>query len=228
MSRGFRVARPGPTRRHLAATAGQIVLFWGTFLFVLPHQVHQLGAAMHEPTLAWPGRRWVAGALFAAASTLGLASAYCMAVHGRGTPLPLATARDFVVHGPYRWLRNPMALAGIAQGVAVGIWRGSPSVLAYAVAGGMLWHWVARPPEERDLRCRFGTPYVDYQATVPLWLPRFGGRAGDLTLAVALLLVAAACLVGPGPTSALAMAPLSLAALLLAAHLARRRLGPRN
>jgi protein-S-isoprenylcysteine O-methyltransferase Ste14 len=44
-----------------------------------------------------------------------------------------------VVAGPYRWVRNPMALASIAQGVAVGLILSSWLVVVYAVAGALLW-----------------------------------------------------------------------------------------
>jgi len=48
-----------------------------------------------------------------------------MAVLGNGTPLPAATARRLVIGGPYRFVRNPMAVAGLVQTVGVGLWTGS-------------------------------------------------------------------------------------------------------
>jgi protein-S-isoprenylcysteine O-methyltransferase Ste14 len=65
-----------------------------------------------------------------------------------------------------------MAVAGILQGIAVGVWLGSLGVLGYALAGAVLWHLVARPAEERDLLRRFGPAYEQYRAAVPLWWPR--------------------------------------------------------
>jgi protein-S-isoprenylcysteine O-methyltransferase Ste14 len=61
-----------------------------------------------------------------------------------------------VLAGPYRHVRNPMAVAGIAQGVAVALWLGSWAVLLYAVSGALLWHMAIRSAEERDLAERFG------------------------------------------------------------------------
>ncbi|MBK7951112.1 MAG: hypothetical protein IPK00_20700 [Deltaproteobacteria bacterium] len=61
--------------------------------------------------------------LFALCGSLGLASSATMAIHGRGTPIPLDYPRELVVLGPYRVLRNPMVVAGIGQGVAVGLLR---------------------------------------------------------------------------------------------------------
>jgi protein-S-isoprenylcysteine O-methyltransferase Ste14 len=94
-----------------------------------------------------------------------------LAVRGRGTPLPLVSTRHLVVSGPYRHVRNPMAIAGILQGIAVAMWLGSWLVLVYSALGAVVWHTLVRPAEERDLRARFGTAYTKYRDSVPLWLP---------------------------------------------------------
>ena len=169
---GFRRARPAPAGRNLAKTSVQIVLFWGTFLFVLPALVVAL-----ERSLGWPQfpsgvTRIAAVVLFAAASLLGLSSAIAMATTGQGTPLPYDAPRALVTGGPYAWIRNPMAAAGMAQGAAVALWYGSVAVLTYVVAGGVFWHAVVRPVEEVDLVQAFGEPYIRYRTRVPLWWPR--------------------------------------------------------
>lgn len=218
----FRVARPASTVHHVATTAVQIVAFWSTFLWFLPAAVQHLGERLGEPSFAWPSLRWLGPSLFALASALGLTSAWWMSTRGRGTPLPLATAREFVVSGPYRFVRNPMALAGIGQGVAVGLWRDSPLVVLYATAGGLLWHFVARPPEEADLVARFGEPYLAYRRRVAIWLPRlpsgFGlGLAGLLGLTGAGLVFAT-----EHPDARMARSALLAPLLLLVAELTRR------
>jgi protein-S-isoprenylcysteine O-methyltransferase Ste14 len=164
----FRIAKAGRPVRHLVLTAGQIVGFWGVFLGVLPALIARLDP-WRSPDV------WAAAAgwgLFAAASCLGLASAWIMARQGAGTPLPVAAPARLVVAGPYRWVRNPMALAGILQGLGVALALGSPLVAGYALAGAVAWHALARPDEEQDLTARFGESYRAYRARVPLWLPR--------------------------------------------------------
>ncbi|MGE3171017.1 MAG: isoprenylcysteine carboxylmethyltransferase family protein [Planctomycetota bacterium] len=165
----YRPAVVAGAGRNLLKTALQTAAFWGLFLFVLPAGLVALGDRAGLPR--WP-LPWCGGFLFAVAGGLGLWSGAVMAVRGRGTPLPMDTARELVRSGPYRWVRNPMALAGIAQGMGVALWTGSALVLAYALSGAVLWHTVARPGEERDLEQRFGDAYRRYRAAVPLWLPR--------------------------------------------------------
>ncbi|MCA9128049.1 MAG: isoprenylcysteine carboxylmethyltransferase family protein [Planctomycetales bacterium] len=96
---------------------------------------------------------------------------------GRGTPLPTASATNLVEAGPYRFLRNPMAAAGIGQGFFVGCWLGNPLVVIFALAGIPVWHCVVRPLEEADMLERYGDAYQRYRGRVPLWLPRSPSRA---------------------------------------------------
>ena len=100
-------------------------------------------------------------------------------------PLPLDTAREIVVAGPYRHVRNPMAIGGFGQGIGVAVWLGAPAVLAYVAVVMAIWQWIARPWEERDLEERFGDRYRRYRAAVPCWLPRLAPYndlpAGDVS-----------------------------------------------
>ncbi|MFD4422028.1 methyltransferase family protein [Agromyces sp. NPDC058484] len=177
----FRVADArAATSAHLAATAVQIVIFWGLFLGVLP-----LALTFFEQrwALAAPFPPFAAAAglvLLLAASALGLWSAASMSSKGAGTPLPTAMPNRLVVAGPYRFVRNPMAIAGITQGFAVGLILSSWLVVAYAIAGSLLWNFVVRPLEEADLEARFGDEFRRYRASVRCWWPRFtGASAGD-------------------------------------------------
>jgi protein-S-isoprenylcysteine O-methyltransferase Ste14 len=171
----FRRARPASTRWNLAKTAAQIVLFWGVFLFLLPPWVVVASSRLGVPTFPSDSFRVLAVVLFAGASALGLVSGFTMAVHGQGTPLPFDGPRRLVVSGPYTLVRNPMAIAGLVQGMAVALWHGSVAVSAYVIAGGILWHFVVRPREEEDLARTFGAAFVEYKSRVPLWLPRRPG-----------------------------------------------------
>ncbi|MBF4604969.1 methyltransferase family protein [Curtobacterium sp. VKM Ac-2884] len=174
----FRTADPGAaTSRHVVATTVQIIVFWGLFLGVFPVAI---AVAEHRWRLhpALPGpvvtALLVVGlVVLALASALGIASAAAMSTKGAGTPLPSASANRLVVAGPYRSVRNPMALAGITQGVAVGLLLGSWMVVVYALAGSIVWNCVVRPLEEADLEARFGDDFRRYAARVRCWVPRW-------------------------------------------------------
>lgn len=168
----FRQARPASRSWNLAKTALQIVLFWGTFLFVLPPLVVEFGTRLGVPVLVSPLLKNAGALLFVAASLLGLASAATMASLGDGTPLPLDSPRRLVTTGPYAWVRNPMAVAGLTQGFAVALWHGSIAVVIYVVIGGLIRNHVARPLEEQDLVRIFGREFTDYRDRVPIWIPR--------------------------------------------------------
>jgi protein-S-isoprenylcysteine O-methyltransferase Ste14 len=167
--------RPALPRRgsaaNLIATIGQIVLFWGFFLVVVPVAVRLLeqrwGLDVAVPWL-WP----VGVVLLALASALGLWSGFTMSVVGRGTPLPAAMPNRLVVAGPYRFIRNPMAVAGFVQGAAVGLLLSSWFVVAYGLLGALLWNYAIRPHEEADLERRFGDDFRRYRDAVRCWVPR--------------------------------------------------------
>jgi protein-S-isoprenylcysteine O-methyltransferase Ste14 len=169
----LRVAADGGSPlRHAAATAAQIVIFWGLFLGVAPAVIAG-SETRWRLSLDLPTAVPITGAVvFALASALGLWAAAAMSRHGRGTPLPSDTAQRLVIVGPYRFVRNPMALAGIVQGAAVGLVLSSWLVVAYAVCGSLMWNYAVRPHEEHDLEARFGESFRVYRRHVRCWWPR--------------------------------------------------------
>jgi len=175
---GFRPAEDRPRSRHLLQSLGQVVVFWGFFLVVLPAVLSwiEMRLRLEWPALDRPAVAWAGGLVFLLGSATGLWSMISMALVGEGTPLPAATARKLVVVGPYRFVRNPMAVAGAVQTVGVGLWLGSWSVLVAAGAGCLVWNSFIRPDEEADLRRRFGEPYIRYCAEVRCWIPRRARR----------------------------------------------------
>lgn len=163
-----------PTTLAIAMrTIAQAVVFWSVFLFLAPWLIVRAESATALGRFNFGGdlSRLLGVVLFAAGGTLGIASAACMVRLGRGTPLPLDPARKLVIVGPYRVVRNPMAIAGLAQAVGVGVFLGSLSVIVYAIVGGVVWDALVRPWEERDLARRFGAEYERYRESVRCWIP---------------------------------------------------------
>jgi protein-S-isoprenylcysteine O-methyltransferase Ste14 len=161
-----RVARP-------ASLQLQIVVMWLVFLFLTPVVLYRLEGRLGLERLRFTSRLWrgVGVSLFAAGGSLGLISAWFMVTRGEGTPLPADATRSLVIAGPYRYVRNPMAIGSFAQGVAVGLFLGSPLATAYALAGSVGWNYFVRPWEELDLERRFGAAYVAYKGSVRCWVP---------------------------------------------------------
>lgn len=168
----FCPARPAHWSYTYGKTLLHTILFWTLFLLLLPLALVALERTAGIPAFAFPTQGWSPWAAFAAFGGLGLLSSAFMVAYGEGTPLPVDCARRLVVVGPYRYVRNPMAIAGLGQAAAVGMLLGSPATVAYSVAGLVVWDQVVRPIEEEDLRRRFAAQFEHYRAHVACWRPR--------------------------------------------------------
>lgn len=168
----FRASTASRRSRIIVRTGVQTLFFWGLFLGVFPAVISWFESrwGLH---LEFPlGVRIGGAALLVAATALGVSSAVAMSTQGEGTPLPSEMARNLVIAGPYRFVRNPMAVAGIVQGIAVGLMLSSWLVVLYAVCGSLVWNTLVRPIEEADLTARFGPEYTAYERRVRCWVPR--------------------------------------------------------
>lgn len=166
----FRVANPSSFAWNYTKTLLQTVVMWTIFLVVGPILVAWIETKLGLPKLS--KFRTAGILLFILGGSLGLTSGYTMARIGHGTPLPMDTARNLVIAGPYRYVRNPMALAGTIQSFAVGVALGSPAIFVATIFSASLWNYWVRPSEEADLIERFGQPFIDYTNNVKCWLPR--------------------------------------------------------
>lgn len=89
-----------------------------------------------------------------------------------GTIAPWIPVADFIVTGPYRYMRNPM-LSGVnlvlaaesllLQSVPLLIW-----LIFFVCLNTVFFIW----REEPELEQRYGARYVRYKQAVPRWLPR--------------------------------------------------------
>jgi protein-S-isoprenylcysteine O-methyltransferase Ste14/predicted DCC family thiol-disulfide oxidoreductase YuxK len=180
-----REALPAPTAWNVAKTLLLTPPLWLLFFVVYPGVFYLLESAvgLEGWRFATPLWQTTGLVLFTAASLVHLVSNLVMAVHGEGTPLFLDGPRRLVVAGPYRHVRNPMALAGLTQCLAVGLWLGSPLVLLSFVLLVAFERLVIIPSEVADLENRFGEAYRHYRLRVPGWRVRLRGydpaREGD-------------------------------------------------
>lgn len=168
----FRVSKPAKTNWILTKTAIQIVVVWSLILFVFPYFIVRLEDKLGVSRFVFPFQKILSVVFFISISFVGLSGAYTMSRIGQGTPLPLDAARNLVIKGVYAFIRNPMAISGVGQGLAVGMFLGSPLVLIYALLGALIWQFIFRPLEEDDLLKRFGADYENYCRAVRCWIPR--------------------------------------------------------
>ncbi len=162
-----REARPASVAVNVGKTLLQIVAFWGFFLVVTPAAIMRFERFIGISSFANDALRLFGIGLFLILGAIGLYCGMIFAVLGSGTPLPLNTTTKLVIVGPYRYVRNPMALTGTFQGVAVGLYFGSPLTIVYSVAGMFAWNLLARRWEEENMARRFGEPYERYRAAIP-------------------------------------------------------------
>jgi protein-S-isoprenylcysteine O-methyltransferase Ste14 len=179
----FRVAAEAPGVRHLRRSLAQLVVFWMTFFVVVPLVLVTVEERLLLRSTALDSDllRWYGAAALILGSALGLWACITMALRGDGTPLPVATARELVIAGPYGSIRNPMAVAGVLQTMGIGLLVSSWMVIASAVVGALAWNELIRPTEEADLAARFGEPYQHYAHRVRCWIPICPWRRSEAT-----------------------------------------------
>ena len=105
----------------------------------------------------------VIGTLLAARSAALLA--------GRGRP-KRGPQPAFVIAGPYRRVRNPLAGGLIVAAAGLALFTRSTALAVATVLAALASHaWILRVEEPR-LVARFGAAYAAYLRCVPRWVPR--------------------------------------------------------
>lgn len=143
----------------------------GGWLVVLPALIIGLEYGHLLPPLR--GLGWAGLGVLTFMAGVGLAwwAGYHLITYGRGTPMPLDPPRKLVTSGPYRFVRNPQAIAMVlmvtGEVLAVSsrwLWLLLPLTLFYLE--GLVGPW-----EERQLAGQFGLEYLRYQQNVRKWRP---------------------------------------------------------
>ena len=167
----FRQAETSNIYLNSFKTLIQILCIWSITLILLPYLIEvSFGRTMDFSK----GMMLSVGIiLLIIFSIIGVASSIAIVKEGQGTPLPMDQTNRLVTTGPYKYIRNPMAVAGIGQGISISIMLNSWPILAYSLLGGILWHFVVKPVEEKDMEGRFGDEYINYKGKTTCWLPKF-------------------------------------------------------
>ena len=90
---------------------------------------------------------------------------------GKGTPIPFTPTKDLIVTGLFRFVRNPLYIAGVLVLAGEAILFQSLGILIYCLVMFGVFN-VHVMMEETLLAEKFGTKYEQYCKSVPRWLPR--------------------------------------------------------
>jgi protein-S-isoprenylcysteine O-methyltransferase Ste14 len=96
-----------------------------------------------------------------------------LALKGLGAPFFIVLSRKLAADWMYAWTRNPMALAGLAFFLSLGIWfQSALFVLWVIIVFAPAYVFFAKVYEERELEIRFGASYLEYKSRTPMFFPR--------------------------------------------------------
>jgi protein-S-isoprenylcysteine O-methyltransferase Ste14 len=147
--------------------------------FVMTVVVPSYVIRRNPTTLRWPNgvaEMLIAASavlLFAIGAALFLASLREFITRGRGTLAPWDPPRNLVVHGPYRYVRNPMISGVVALIAAEAILLRSLPLANWAGLFAAINLIYIPLYEEPQLESRFGEAYREYRRHVPRLFPRF-------------------------------------------------------
>src|SRR5579859_4803206 len=138
---------------HRAAAVAGSLLFMVAVpvpLFVLiPFWIS--GWHVAPPLAGFVGFRVLGALLMAAGLPVFLDCFARFALQGRGTPAPFAPPRRLVVTGLYRYVRNPIYVAGTSLIVGQGLFFGNAQLLEYGLGVWALFHLAVLVQEEPAL-----------------------------------------------------------------------------
>jgi protein-S-isoprenylcysteine O-methyltransferase Ste14 len=86
---------------------------------------------------------------------------------------------EFVVLGPFRYVRNPMSLGAVTMILGLALFCRSVSILLFSVMVFLVMHGIVVFVEEPGLERRFGNSYLQYKHAVNRWLPTFKRRSSN-------------------------------------------------
>jgi protein-S-isoprenylcysteine O-methyltransferase Ste14 len=93
-------------------------------------------------------------------------------VNGRGTPAPIDPPKELVAIGLYRFVRNPMYVAGLVALIGWILWSPSLPLIAAPILFYVAAHLFVTLYEEPTLKKKFGAAYEEYCRKVPRWIPK--------------------------------------------------------
>jgi protein-S-isoprenylcysteine O-methyltransferase Ste14 len=94
---------------------------------------------------------------------------WAFAFYGKGTLAPIDAPKLLVIHGLYRFTRNPMYLAVFLVLLTEVVFFQRRSLIEYLIIVALFFHLFVVLYEEPHLRRQFGQKYLEYCRIVPRW-----------------------------------------------------------
>ena len=139
-------------------------------LFVLPILV-SLALEWLVPTSFVHGAfRWILGALFAITGVALNVVGFVTQKRAGTDPIPFNPSTRIVVHGLYRFSRNPMYIGFALCTLGVAILVNSAWIMLAVPVGLILIDRIVITREERYLERKFGEEYLTYKRRVRRWV----------------------------------------------------------
>jgi protein-S-isoprenylcysteine O-methyltransferase Ste14 len=101
---------------------------------------------------------------------IGITCSIGFVVQGKGSPIPFSPTKELVVTGIYRYVRNPLYIAGSSVLIGETLFFQSFGLLIYFIIMFGVFYFQAFM-EEKHLENEFGETYNHYRETVPGWIP---------------------------------------------------------
>lgn len=112
--------------------------------------------------------------LFAVGGAIYFWCLWDFASFGRGTPAPIDAPKSLVVHGLYRYSRNPMYVGVLTVLLGWVVLSGWLLLLVYTACVASCFQLFIVYYEEPHLKQTFGQSYEEYLGRVGRWLPWVG------------------------------------------------------
>jgi protein-S-isoprenylcysteine O-methyltransferase Ste14 len=103
---------------------------------------------------------------------IGISCSIGFVVQGKGSPIPFTPTKELVVTGIYRYVRNPLYIAGSSVLIGETLLFQSFGLLIYFIFMFGVFY-VQALLEETHLETEFGETYNHYRESVPRWIPNF-------------------------------------------------------
>lgn len=167
------------TYEMLVALLGTLLFF----LFILPFFMAWipfkiLSSPEHLCRLDLGAVRYVGVVLIASGVCIYVWCSINFIVAGKGSPILFTPIHKLIVTGLYRYVRNPMYIAGVLILTGEALLFQSIGVFIYCLAMTGIFN-LQILMEETFLADRFGSTYEQYLKNVPRWVPRLKPYGDD-------------------------------------------------